>query len=344
MPSQSKQKLEAASYFKKGREYQKANNHEKAFEYYQLSAEKGGVDAQFNLGSMYYSGNGVEQDYKAAKKYFRSAAARGDAAAQHMLGRMYAKGMGVPQCYQKAMTLYELGAAQGDSKSQSALALMYKEGRGVPKNYAKALKWNLLSAQQGDMVSQCNLGNMYKKGLGVAQDYKEAVRWYQLSVDQGADVACYQLGDMYENSAGGIFGVRKNRPKAALLYKMAVERGYQPAQARLDALRQQGIEPAMNLKPAKKKQPQLEETEQNSGGSKRKAKTPLEKGAKVRKINSDADTSPKESVSVLHSSMSSAFFNSSSKTSSDKLPSTTAVDGDDHQQLSKQPSFSTGEG
>ncbi len=50
-----------------------------------LLAEQGDVNAQFNLGLMYYRGNGVLQDYKLAHKWFNIASAQGDAEARRAL-------------------------------------------------------------------------------------------------------------------------------------------------------------------------------------------------------------------------------------------------------------------
>ena len=49
-------------------------------------AEQGHADAQFNLGLMYYKGQGVPQDHAEAMKWYRKAAEQGDADAQRNLG------------------------------------------------------------------------------------------------------------------------------------------------------------------------------------------------------------------------------------------------------------------
>src|SRR5713226_6369422 len=52
-------------------------------------ADKGEVDAQYNLGVMYDRGQGVTRDYAVAVRRFRKAADQGFAAAQLSLGVMY---------------------------------------------------------------------------------------------------------------------------------------------------------------------------------------------------------------------------------------------------------------
>ena len=61
------------------------------------SAEQGVAEAQFNLGVMYYDGQGVRQDYAEAFRWFRQAAEQGNADAQYNLGSMYHIGHGVRQ-------------------------------------------------------------------------------------------------------------------------------------------------------------------------------------------------------------------------------------------------------
>ena len=60
-------------------------------------AQQGDAEAQYNLGAMYYSGQGVRQDYTEAFRWFRKAADQGYAEAQYNLGLMYANGHGVHQ-------------------------------------------------------------------------------------------------------------------------------------------------------------------------------------------------------------------------------------------------------
>src|SRR5713101_7831252 len=59
-------------------------------------ADEGVVWAQYNLGHIFYHGNGVPQSYVEAAKWVRKAADQGVAQAQHSLGILYAYGLGVP--------------------------------------------------------------------------------------------------------------------------------------------------------------------------------------------------------------------------------------------------------
>jgi uncharacterized protein len=83
-----------------------------SFQYYLELAEKGQIEAQVELGSMYLEGRGVQQSYQEALKWFRKAADAGNAAAQFNIGLMYAKGLGVPRDYDEAINWFTLAARQ----------------------------------------------------------------------------------------------------------------------------------------------------------------------------------------------------------------------------------------
>jgi hypothetical protein len=58
------------------------------------------------LGSCYYEGNGVPQDYAEAIKWCRQADKHGDPFARYLLGKCYYNGEGVPQDKAEAIRLF----------------------------------------------------------------------------------------------------------------------------------------------------------------------------------------------------------------------------------------------
>ena len=56
-----------------------------AAKWYQRAAEQGQKDAQFYLGKMYESGEGLSQDFDQAKKWYQKAADNGDMDAKKKL-------------------------------------------------------------------------------------------------------------------------------------------------------------------------------------------------------------------------------------------------------------------
>ena len=104
-------------------------------------AEQGDVDAQFHLGVMYESGQGVLRNDAEAIKWYRKAADQGDAVAQFNLGIMYTKGEGVSQNATEAALWYHLAADHGLAGAQFNLGMMYVEGQGVSQDYVQAHMW-----------------------------------------------------------------------------------------------------------------------------------------------------------------------------------------------------------
>lgn len=92
---------------------------EEKFSETKRDAEAGNADAQYNLGEMYESGDGVPKDSAKAVEWYQKAAAQGNAGAQSLLGVMYAFGEGVPKDSAKAVEWYQKAAAQGDTKAQN---------------------------------------------------------------------------------------------------------------------------------------------------------------------------------------------------------------------------------
>ena len=76
-------------------------------------AEQGEADAQYHLGSMYYSGEGVPHDDEQAVQWYTKAAEQGHVDAQYNLALMYKNGEGVLQDYMIAYAWFNLAAFQG---------------------------------------------------------------------------------------------------------------------------------------------------------------------------------------------------------------------------------------
>jgi TPR repeat protein len=120
-------------------------------------------------------------DSATAVRLLRPFAEHGNATAQFNLGFMYYEGQGVPQDYATAMSWFRKAADQGDANAQNQLAIMYNKGQGVPQDYATAVSWYRKAAEQGDTAAQYNLGAMYNNGQGVPQDYVAAHMWFNLA-------------------------------------------------------------------------------------------------------------------------------------------------------------------
>ena len=162
----------------------------------------GNAHAEDVLGNVYQAAWGrMPQDYAQAVSWFRKAAIQGDADAQYNLGSMYATGQGVSQDDAQAASWYQKAASQGNASAQYNLGIMYENGQGVPQDYAQAASWYQKAASQGNALAQLNLGFLYFKGLGVPQNSADAERLFKLSAAQGNQQAARNLRILQTGSA-----------------------------------------------------------------------------------------------------------------------------------------------
>ena len=73
------------------------------------------------MGDCYRLGDGVEQDYSAAFKWYQLSAEQGDPEAQFNLGSMCEKGLGVERNLELAIDWYHKSAEQNFEEAVEAL-------------------------------------------------------------------------------------------------------------------------------------------------------------------------------------------------------------------------------
>jgi TPR repeat protein len=184
-------------------------------------AQQGDAKSQFDIGHMYFHGEGVPQNYTEALLWFRKAADQGNAKAQYGIGYMYHNGKGVPQNNAEALRWNLLSAKQGYAKAQSNLGSIYYYGEGAPQDYAESLRWYRLAAGQGEAMAEGGIAYIYRYGHGVTQDDAEALRWFRKAADQGDARSEYGLGLMYYYG----HGVPQNQAEANCLFRKAAAQG-----------------------------------------------------------------------------------------------------------------------
>ena len=161
-----------------------------------VRAEQGDADAEVTLGSLYYHGQGVPQDYREALRWFQKSADQDYASGQYHVGVMHYYGNAVPQDYREAIRLYRQAADQDYPTAQDQLGTMYAHGIGLPQDYVEAFSWYRKAADLGYARGEEHLGTMYYFGHGTTQDYIEAAFWYRKAADQGNPGAQYDLAAM----------------------------------------------------------------------------------------------------------------------------------------------------
>ena len=98
----------------------------KDFQETKAKAEKGDAAAQYFLGNMYRTGQGVAKDEVEAVKWYRKAADQGNAFAQNNLGVMYANGLGVEEDDVEAYKWFLLSGAQGTEQAKEKIPIIEK--------------------------------------------------------------------------------------------------------------------------------------------------------------------------------------------------------------------------
>ena len=125
--------------------------------------------------------------------FLEKQATAGDASAQVALGSLYYIGLGVNQDYHQAMDWEMKAAAQNREDAQSAIGFDYFKSTGARQDYGEAAKWFQKAAENGFVPAELKLGDMYMNGQGVPPNQAEARKWYQMAADGGDPIAAEHL-------------------------------------------------------------------------------------------------------------------------------------------------------
>lgn len=159
----------AQTSFTDGYNAYKAGEKKKALAIWLKEADNGHADAQWVVGNMFVSGEGMERaDPETAAFYYRKS------------------------------------AAQGHLEAQVSLATLYRLGKGVNRDFAVAAKWLYKAAEAGHPVAQTDLGDIFYNGENgeVAQNRAHAFDWYRLAARSGVALAQFRLAQMYLQGIG----------------------------------------------------------------------------------------------------------------------------------------------
>jgi TPR repeat protein len=98
---------------------------------------------------MYYMGEGIKQDYDAARGWFEKAAEKKNPRAEFNLGVMYYRGEGVKQDYPKAKQYFASAGGQGFQEAAFNLGVMNAKGEGGQADIGQAYAWFSLARDLG---------------------------------------------------------------------------------------------------------------------------------------------------------------------------------------------------
>jgi TPR repeat protein len=207
-------------------------------------ATQGDQDAQYKLGSLYYSGDGAKQDFSQSALWYRRAAQQGNVDAQYSLGNMYLMGEGIDQDDQQAVHWYALAADQGHMSASHNLANLQKSMQSTER---LEIETNIVAdepianteTKEEDASSELAIdetgksdyeeGLAYAFGDGVPQNDRNAFNLYFSAAVKGYALAQYKVGVAYAYGEG----VRQDNRQAAEWFQKAAEQGYTIAQRNL---------------------------------------------------------------------------------------------------------------
>ena len=184
----------------------------------QYAAEGGESLAQWKLGKMYASGDGVPQDDVKAFDYFSQIIDGYDeddadprqapvvSSAFVALGAYNLTGIAntrIAPDPQRALEMFHFAAVNfGDANAQYNLARMYLDGTGIDKDRRQAARWLFLAADKGHVESEAVLGQLLFYGYeGVPPQRPMGLMWLSLARDGVADkVKDHWIVDLYNKA------------------------------------------------------------------------------------------------------------------------------------------------
>ena len=127
--------------YEEGVEAAFAGDFDTAFKEFTIAAQEGLSLAQYNLGILYFTGQGVEQDFNEAFEWTKRAAEQGHLNAQFNLGSLYLDGKGTKISVLEGINWFTKAAKNGHANSAYTLAKMYQDGDFVSSDTILAHAW-----------------------------------------------------------------------------------------------------------------------------------------------------------------------------------------------------------
>lgn len=199
---------------------------EEAVYWYTVAAEQNAmVQAQYNLGILYFIGKGVKQNFSQALKLFTQAAQKGDVESTILVGSMHEKGQGILKMPEEAIYWYKKAIQKGSHDAQFKLASLLDRGINQnEKNPVEAFPLFLEIAKKGHPEAQYRVGHMLKEGRGVHKNSRQALIWFHKSAEQGLAQAQYMLSKLYEQGQKNI--LNQDPQQAQEFFNKAIEQEY----------------------------------------------------------------------------------------------------------------------
>ena len=204
-----------------------------AHKLYEILSERGDMNARMRLGVMYAEGIGCSIDAAQAAFLLESAAAHGNAEAAKRLGDLYLVGRTVEKNAELALAHYRRAASLGMTNAYESMGDVYYEGSLVERDIAEAIRLFELAAKEGYESAARKAEELKRRRRLLferAEDLKdsspdEAFKCYAVSAGMGYTPAYVGLADCYLHG----IGTGRDRARAYVWYKKAVEAGERSA-------------------------------------------------------------------------------------------------------------------
>lgn len=197
-----------------------------AAQWYQLAAEQGVPEAQFQYALMLIDGRYVEKDIGQAFALMQAAAEAGSRMAQFNLAQMIIERDPGPAGLAQAAGYYGRAAEAGLADAQYALAQFFANGTGgKTRDEAEARRLLTLAARQGYDTAELDLGAWMLSGRGGPRDEKGGFGWVRRAAQGGNIAAADRLARLYMMA----IGTEPDRNLAAAWYFVARRAGLRDA-------------------------------------------------------------------------------------------------------------------
>ncbi|MCX7082320.1 MAG: tetratricopeptide repeat protein [Methylococcales bacterium] len=162
--------------------YTAVNEHNSVFEQALHAATLGNQEAEFDVGLMYLTGDGIAKDAPQALTWLLKAANHDVTDAQYNAALMYLTGDGIAADTEQAFVWMTKAALNNAVDAQYNLGLMYDKAHEADKSFTWLAKAAALDHQQ----AQYHLGRMYLKGYGTEVNLVQALKWLSKAAEQGS--------------------------------------------------------------------------------------------------------------------------------------------------------------
>ena len=236
--------------------------------------EKNDAQAQCNVGTCYFTGNGVKKDLAKALVWFKKAADQNNLEGIVRVADCQFYGYGVKQDPKAAVGTYQEAAEKGQSYAMFRLGQCYETGNGIEQNLTSAYNWyqkafaakyqqagkeaNRIkepgivwdeAIKNNNAEAQYRLACCYYFGdSGLDKDLKKAFEWFKKSSDQGFVKATHNLGFCYLKGEG----TEQNMELMKKCFLKAAEKDFPPSLCVLGEMYQKGVGFEQNLTTAYK--------------------------------------------------------------------------------------------